>query len=211
VLAAYASGVARNGLLPANIGTFVMLLMFIAIIPGADLPGVLGGMLVQKIFFTLAGAFVYIYLFASVPGTFERQFELLHDRPGLVLAIVAGAVVLIVVLLRVFRRKLPGLIERAKQGGTILVRQRRIGHAGRGWRQPGDQRGGSQRRDGRRHRDRVLARPAARCHRLEHRLRGRARHLGVRLGRREDARRALVRGRQGEGRRAEGQAGGGPG
>ena len=33
-------------------------------------------MLVQKIFFTLAGAFVYVYLFASVPGTFERQFEL---------------------------------------------------------------------------------------------------------------------------------------
>lgn len=39
-------------------------------------------MLVQKIFFTLAGAFVYVYLFASVPGTFERQFELPHDHPG---------------------------------------------------------------------------------------------------------------------------------
>lgn len=58
VLAAYAAGVALNGFLPANIGTFVMLLMFIAIIPGANLAGVLGGMLVQKIFFTLAGAFV---------------------------------------------------------------------------------------------------------------------------------------------------------
>jgi hypothetical protein len=38
VLAAYAAGVALNGFLPANIGTFVMLLMFIAIIPGANLP-----------------------------------------------------------------------------------------------------------------------------------------------------------------------------
>ena len=120
VLAAYAAGVALNGFLPANIGTFVMLLMFIAIIPGANLPGVLGGMLVQKIFFTLAGAFVYVYLFASVAGTFERQFELLHDHPGLALALGAGAVLLIVVLVRVFRRKLPGLIERAKQGGAIL-------------------------------------------------------------------------------------------
>ena len=55
VLAAYAAGVALNGFLPANIGTFVMLLMFVAIIPGANFAGVLGGMLVQKIFFTLAG------------------------------------------------------------------------------------------------------------------------------------------------------------
>ena len=124
VLAAYAAGVALNGFLPANIGTFVMLLMFIAIIPEANLPGVLGGMLVQKIFFTLAGAFVYVYLFASVSGTFERQFELPHDHPGLVLAIATGAVLLIVVLLRIFRRKLPGLIHRAKQGGAILARPR---------------------------------------------------------------------------------------
>ena len=45
VLATYAAGVALNGFLPANIGTFVMLLMFVAIIPGANFPGVLGGML----------------------------------------------------------------------------------------------------------------------------------------------------------------------
>ena len=68
MLAAYATGVALNGFLPANIGTFVMLLMFVAIIAGANFAGVLGGMLVQKIFFTLAGAFVYVYLFATVPG-----------------------------------------------------------------------------------------------------------------------------------------------
>ena len=38
-------------------------------------------MVVQKIFFTVAGAFVYVYLFASVPGTFERQLKLPHDHP----------------------------------------------------------------------------------------------------------------------------------
>jgi uncharacterized membrane protein YbhN (UPF0104 family) len=124
VLAAYATGVALNGFLPANIGTFVMLLMFVAIIPSANFSGVLGGMLVQKIFFTLAGAFVYVYLFASVPGTFERQFKLPHDHPVLMAAAVAGVVLLIVVLLRIFRRKLPGLIEKAKQGGAILTRPR---------------------------------------------------------------------------------------
>jgi uncharacterized membrane protein YbhN (UPF0104 family) len=124
VLAAYATGVALNGFLPANIGTFVMLLMFVAIIPGASFPGVVGGMLVQKIFFTLAGAFVYVYLFASVPGTFERQFKLPHDHPVLMAVVAAGVLLLIVILLRVFRRKLPGLIARAKQGGAILTRPR---------------------------------------------------------------------------------------
>ena len=39
ILAAYATGVALNGFLPANIGTFVMLLMFVAIIPGANFAG----------------------------------------------------------------------------------------------------------------------------------------------------------------------------
>ncbi len=124
VLAAYAAGVALNGFLPANIGTFAMLLMFVAITPGAGFAGVVGGMLVQKVFFTLAGAFVYVYLFASVPGTFERQFELLNDRPALALAILGGAVLLIVALVGVFRRKLHDLVEKAKQGGAILARPR---------------------------------------------------------------------------------------
>jgi len=101
-----------------------MLLMYVAIIPGANFAGVLGGMLVQKIFFTLVGAFVYIYLFATVPGTFERQFELPHDNPLLTLALAAGAVVLIVILVRVFRRKLDGVVKKAAQGGAILKRPR---------------------------------------------------------------------------------------
>ncbi len=122
VLAAYATGVALNGFLPANIGTFVMLLMYAAITPGANFAGVVGGMLVQKIFFTLAGAFVYVYLFATVPGTFERQFELPHDHPLVALAIVAGALALVVVLARIFRRRLAGVVQKAKQGGAILAR-----------------------------------------------------------------------------------------
>jgi uncharacterized membrane protein YbhN (UPF0104 family) len=124
ILAAYATGVALNGFLPANIGTFAMLLMFVAIVPGANFAGVVGGMLVQKIFFTLAGAFVYVYLFASVPGTFERQFKLPHDHPGLTLALLGGAVLLLVMLARVFRRKLHETVVKAKQGGAILARPR---------------------------------------------------------------------------------------
>lgn len=124
VLAAYAAGVALNGFLPANIGTFVMLLMFVAIIPGANLPNVLGGALVQKIFFTLAGAFVYIYLFASVPGTYERQFKLPHDHPALMLMVIGGAVLLVVLLARIFRRRLHGFVEKATEGCAILTRPR---------------------------------------------------------------------------------------
>src|SRR3954468_6858956 len=120
ILAAYATGVALNGFLPANIGTVVSLLMYVAIIPGANLPGVLGGMLVQKIFFTVVGAFVYVYLFASVPGTLERQFKLPHDHPALTLLVLAGALMLIVILLRIFRRKLHDVVVKAKQGGAIL-------------------------------------------------------------------------------------------
>ena len=124
VLAAYATGVALNGFLPANIGTVVMLLMFVAIIPGANLAGVLGGMVVQKIFFTVAGAFVYAYLFLSVPGSFELQLNAPHDHPVLFLASLGTAALLLVLLARIFWRKLKGLWEKAKQGGAILARRR---------------------------------------------------------------------------------------
>ena len=68
VIASYAVGVAMNGFLPANIGTFVTLFMFVAIIPSCTLAGAIAAYLVQKIFFTVAGAFVYLYMFLSVPG-----------------------------------------------------------------------------------------------------------------------------------------------
>jgi uncharacterized membrane protein YbhN (UPF0104 family) len=124
VLAAYAAGVALNGFLPANLGTVVMLLMFVAMISGATLAGVLGGMVVQKIFFTVAGTFVYLYLFLSVAGSFELQLNLFHDHPGLAALILGGGAVLVVLLGRIFWRKLEGLWRQAKQGGAILSRPR---------------------------------------------------------------------------------------
>jgi uncharacterized membrane protein YbhN (UPF0104 family) len=124
VLAAYAAGVALNGFLPANIGTFVMLLMFVAMIPGSNFAGVLGGMVVQKIFFTLAGIFVYIYLFASVSGSFELQLGFAHDHPWVTVLLLLGGAFLLVLLGRIFWRKLSGLWAKAKQGGAILARPR---------------------------------------------------------------------------------------
>ncbi len=62
-----------NNFLPANIGTFVTLLMFVAIIPSCTFAGAIAAYLVQKIFFTIAGTFVYLYLFLSVPGSFDEN------------------------------------------------------------------------------------------------------------------------------------------
>ena len=73
IVTAYAVGVAMNNFLPANIGTFVTLVMFTAIIPAATFAGALAAYLVQKIFFTIAGTFVYLYLFLSVPGSFDGE------------------------------------------------------------------------------------------------------------------------------------------
>jgi len=124
IIATYAVAVAMNGVLPANIGTFVMLLMFVAIVPGATFPGILAGYLVHKIFFTVVGALVYVYLFASVSGSFDIQLGNVSDHAGLTLLIVVGAIVLVVMLLRVFWRAVKKLWVQAKQGGVILSRPR---------------------------------------------------------------------------------------
>jgi uncharacterized membrane protein YbhN (UPF0104 family) len=124
VLAAYAAGVALNGFLPANLGTLVMLLMFVAMIPGSSFAGVLGGMVVQKIFFTVMGTFVYLYLFLSVAGSFELQLNFPHDHRVLTALILAGGGILVAIVARIFWRKLQGLWNQAKQGGAILARPR---------------------------------------------------------------------------------------
>src|SRR6059058_5691788 len=90
VLACYATSVALNGFLPANIGTFVMLLMFTTIIAGATFSGVLGAYVVEKIFFTVIGAFTYLYLFLSVSGSFDVKFAFIHERPWATAVLLGG-------------------------------------------------------------------------------------------------------------------------
>ena len=102
VLAAYATGVALNNFVPANMGTFVMLLMYVAIVQGATFPGVLGGYVVQKIFYFVIGTLIYIYLFSAVAGSFDYQFgnewDSVSGHPVLVLGIAAGAIFLMAIL-----------------------------------------------------------------------------------------------------------------
>ena len=125
IVAAYAVGVAMNGFLPANIGTFVTLLMFVAIIPSATFGGSLAAYLVQKIFFTIIGTFVYLYLFLSVPGSFDESFGNVSDHPARTILIVAGGGVLIVLLGRIFWRQVKKLWAQAKKGGAILAQPKR--------------------------------------------------------------------------------------
>src|SRR5439155_23264281 len=95
IVTAYAVGVAMNGFLPANIGTFVTLIVFVSIIQSATIGGSLAAYLVQKIFFTIAGTFVYLYLFLSVPGTFDVNLGNIPDHPVAAIVIVVGGVFLI--------------------------------------------------------------------------------------------------------------------
>src|SRR4051812_21834099 len=125
VLACYATSVALNGFLPANIGTFVMLLMFTTIIAGATFSGVLGAYVVEKIFFTLIGAFTYLYLFLSVSGSFDVKFAFIHERPWATAILVLSGVFLIYLLIRAFWPKISSWWDDAKEGGGILAEPRK--------------------------------------------------------------------------------------
>jgi uncharacterized membrane protein YbhN (UPF0104 family) len=124
VLACYATGVALNNFLPANIGTFVTLLMYVAVVAGATFPGILAGYMVQKIFYLVIGTLIYVYLFAAVAGSFDFQFGnewgAVSSRPVLTLGVIAAGIFLVVLLARIFWRWVKGWWAKAKEGGAIL-------------------------------------------------------------------------------------------
>jgi uncharacterized membrane protein YbhN (UPF0104 family) len=121
IVTAYAVGVAGNSFLPANLGTLVTLLMFVALIPSCSFSGSVAAYLVQKIFYTIIGTAVYLYLFLSVPGEFDISFGKEHTHPAFFFGIVAGGVFLIVLVVRIFWRQVKKLWAQAKKGGAILA------------------------------------------------------------------------------------------
>jgi len=124
VLASYAAGVALNNFLPANIGTFVTLVMYVAVVRGSTFPGILAGYVVQKIFYFVIGTLIYLYLFTQVAGSFDFRFggerDAIVDHLVLTLVIVGGGLFLVVLLLRIFWRWVKTMWAKAKKGAAIL-------------------------------------------------------------------------------------------
>jgi uncharacterized membrane protein YbhN (UPF0104 family) len=125
VLACYAVAVALNGFLPANVGTWAMLLMFTTLIAGASFAMVFSGLLVEKIPFSVFNVALYLYLFLSVSGSFSIKLGFLADHTALVVAILAGAAVLLSLLARIFWKRLAKLRAQLASGGAILRSPRR--------------------------------------------------------------------------------------
>jgi uncharacterized membrane protein YbhN (UPF0104 family) len=59
-----------------------------------------------------------------VPGSFDLQLPALSDHPFLALSIAIGGGLLLLIVGRIFWRKLKGLWAKAVQGGAILARRR---------------------------------------------------------------------------------------
>lgn len=120
VLAAYAVGTALNGVVPAGLGTVVMLYILVAAIPTSTFSGVLAAAVVQKLAFTVLSAFVYVYLFVRVPGSFTLELGGLREHPVVIPLLVGLVLAVLVLVCRMFWPRLHRSWEHVKQGGTIL-------------------------------------------------------------------------------------------
>jgi uncharacterized membrane protein YbhN (UPF0104 family) len=124
IFATYAISVGLNSILPANLGTAVMIVMLTLIIPGATFAGILAVYAVQKIFFVVIGAFPYLYLFLTVGGSFDIQFSFIKAHPWAVAVILIGGGILIAMLIRMWWPRVLKWWDQAKEGGQILSHPR---------------------------------------------------------------------------------------
>jgi uncharacterized membrane protein YbhN (UPF0104 family) len=122
VLACYAAAVALNWVVPANLGTLAMMLMFTSIIAAAAFPGILAGFAVQKIFYTVIGTLSYLYLFLTIGGSFDIQFKFVTDHPWATAILLVGVAVLLFLVFQALRGRVQKWWVEAKVGGQILTR-----------------------------------------------------------------------------------------
>ena len=124
IYACYAAAVALNNVLPASLGTLVLLIMFTLIIPDLSFAGSLAVYGVQKIFFMLIGTFTYLYLFLTVGGSFDLKFGFVKEHPAAVVLLCVGIAILVYVVARVLWPKILRWWDEAKESGQILVHPR---------------------------------------------------------------------------------------
>jgi uncharacterized membrane protein YbhN (UPF0104 family) len=124
ILAAYAASVALNSILPANLGTLILLIMITIIVPGASFAGAVAVYGVQKIFFVLIGAFPYLYLFLTVGGSFDLRFKFVRTHPWATGVLLIGGVALLVLVARMLWPRVSKWWRQAKEGGQILAHPR---------------------------------------------------------------------------------------
>jgi len=98
-----------------------MFIMLTTVIASATFAGMIGGFLVQKIFFTIAAIFTWLYLFFTVPGSFDISFEFIKDNPWAVVALLGAGAVLLFIAIRTFWPRVRKWWDQAKDGGQILA------------------------------------------------------------------------------------------
>ena len=122
ILAGYAVSVALNGILPANLGTLVFLIMLTVL--GISFAAVLGAYAVEKIFFT-ARRHVRLPLPLPHGRRLVRHLLQLGARaPAATIVVFGGGALLIVLLVRRFWPRVVAWWENAKEGGAILGKPR---------------------------------------------------------------------------------------
>jgi len=113
-------GIALNGVLPLNLGSVTMLFMFLAVLPGATVPGMASGFAVDQIFYAVMGAFTYTYLFITISGALNEAIGGLRTHLlGLVIVAIV-AVVAVVLLIKLLRQRLVPELHKLKQGAAVL-------------------------------------------------------------------------------------------
>jgi uncharacterized membrane protein YbhN (UPF0104 family) len=124
IFACYAAAVALNFVLPANLGTLAMLIMFTTIIAAATFAGIVAGYVVQKVFFTVIGIATYVYLFLTVGGSFSLQFGFISEHPWATVILLVGAGMLLYLVAQMLRPRVNRWWEQAKDGGQIAAQPR---------------------------------------------------------------------------------------
>jgi uncharacterized membrane protein YbhN (UPF0104 family) len=116
----YIVSIALNGVLPMSLGTITMIFMFIAILPGATAAGVAAGYGVGQIFWAVASAFTYSYLFITVSGAINEAIGGIRNHLPALALILVGVVILVIVLFKLLRQKIHEGAANLKQGAVIM-------------------------------------------------------------------------------------------